>query len=156
MFIEHCWWGEFEKNFPEGNLKMKKSVFIPFLPIIRHSNAKLWEENFQEICFKKGYRTLRRVNLNKIALLCWMNLFICKKYNRGGYKIGQFLEKFEILIFLAFLTKTFIVPFFSKICMGLKSTILVLYFPINNIKNGQIEKKVQGVKTKLAKYDKLG
>ena len=40
--------------------------------------------------------------------------------------------------------------------MGLKSTILVLYFPINNIKKGQIEKKVQGVKKKVAKSAKLG
>ncbi len=43
---------------------------------------------------------------------------------------------------------TLFLPFFSKNFMGLKSTIIVLYFPINNIKKGQIEKKVQGKKGK--------
>ena len=39
----------------------------------------------EEIKFalKKGYRTLRKVNLNKIALICLKNLFICKKYKKG-------------------------------------------------------------------------
>ncbi len=36
-----------------------------------------------KFALKKGYRTLRRVNLNKIALICIKNIFICKKYKKG-------------------------------------------------------------------------
>jgi hypothetical protein len=40
-------------------------------------------QNLIKFVLKKGYRTLRRVKLNKISFICKKNIFICKKYKKG-------------------------------------------------------------------------
>jgi hypothetical protein len=62
--------------------------------------------------------------------------------------MGQFWAKYEILHFFGIFDQNFystlFLPIFSKIVMGLKSNILVLYFPINNIKKRKNRKKGPG------------
>ena len=70
-----------------------------FLPIFRPKFQILIK-----FALKKGYRTLRRVNLNKIAFICKKNLFICKKYKKGkrGTKYGNFGQNLKFCVFWHF------------------------------------------------------